>query len=451
LQRAGHDVRVHIREEQFFKHQQDWEKTDAALANLLRAFLPDMVGFSVLTPFVLETARLAALVKELCGPDTLIVAGGVHPTALGREMLETIPELDIVVVGEGEETMVELAARKPFAAIAGILYRQGNLCLPTPPRPPVRDLDQLAPIAYELFDMAYYTAPSPWLIRWLELPALNLRTSRGCTHRCRFCAGHRVGSLRVRFHSVDFVVEQMQMALERFHVRGIHFEDDTLGADPHRLVSLCEAIRRKGLEKHLCWDGCLRVNQAAPELLAEMKAAGCIQVEYGFESASDEALRRLGKGATAEMNRRTVELTRQAGLRIYADIMIGLPGETRADIESTCEFLRWAKPEVVSFAVLGVLPGAALFEALTENARRSLDYGALAYFSEPHGPNLTAMSDAEFARTVRRCSRYFIQPWVQRQLLRDAAAENVAARRRIRRHLRHFLWHHPIHYLRLPR
>lgn len=250
---------------------------------------------------------------------------------------------------------------------------------------------------------------------------------------------------------MDFVVEQMQMALERFHVRGIHFEDDTLGADTNRLVSLCQAIRREGLENRLCWDGCLRVNQAAPELLAEMKAAGCVQVEYGFESASDEVLRRLGKGATNEMNRRAVEITHKAGLRIYADIMIGLPGETAADIQATRAFLRWAAPEVVSFAVLGLLPGSALFDELPESVRRSLDYAEYAYFERTQGANPTAMSDAEFGRVSRAFSRYFIMPWVYWQLRRDALPENSAFRSQVRRKLRQFMWRHPIRYAQLPR
>lgn len=451
LQQAGHEVKVHIREEQFYKCRKDWDATDAVLWNLLRDFRPEMVGMSVLTPSTPETAQIAAQAKKLCGPNTITVAGGVHPTALGREMLDTIPELDIVVVGEGEQTAVELAARTPLHNVQGIIFRQNGALTQTLPRPPVQDLDRLAPIDYRMFDMDYYTAPNPWLIRWLELPAINLRTSRGCTNRCRFCAGHLVSGLGVRFHSVDFVVEQMQMALERFRVRGIHFEDDTLGADANRLVSLCQAIRRKGLEKHLYWDGCLRVNQAAPELLAEMKAAGCVQVEYGFESASDEALRRLGKGATNAMNRRAVELTRNAGLRIYANIMIGLPGETTADLDATREFLRWAAPEVISFGTIGVLPGSALFDELPESVRRSLDYAEYAYFERTQGPNLTAMSDAEFARASRNFTRYFIQPWLYRQLLRDSAPENRIFRQQLRRQLRLFLCRHPVRYARLPR
>lgn len=171
LQRAGHEVKVHIREEQFYKCDADWDAADAALLNLLREFHPDMVGMSVLTPWVPETAWIAAQTKTICGTDTLTVAGGVHPTVLGREMLETIPELDVVVVGEGEQTVVDLAAGRSLPGIAGIIHRQNGAPVHATMRPPVWNLDELAPIDYGMFDMAYYTAPSPWLIIARDQPA----------------------------------------------------------------------------------------------------------------------------------------------------------------------------------------------------------------------------------------------------------------------------------------
>ena len=450
LKRAGHEVRVHIREEQLHKCGINWAQADARLEDELRTFHPDMVGLSVLTPSVEETARIARLAKELCGAATQVVVGGVHPTALGREMLDNTPEIDVAVVGEGEQTMVELANGNASAATAGILYRQNGTIAATVPRAPVANLDELAPIDYDLFDMSYYTAPSRWLVRWLKLPATNLRTSRGCTNACLFCAGHLVSGVGVRFHSVDFVVGQMQMVVERFGVRGIHFEDDTLGADPNRLVKICEAVRRRGLEKRICWDGCLRVDQTSAELLSEMKAAGCIQIEYGFESASDRSLARIGKKTTAAMNRRAVEVTRRAGLRIYANVMIGLPGETAKELRATCDFLRWVKPDVLSFGQMVLLPGCALFQRIPEEKRRSLDYGLYAFPMDGQGVNLTAMDDAEFARTRDRLFRYFAGPCVRRQLLRDAGAKHEEETRGLRRSLRRFMMLHPVRYSRLP-
>lgn len=451
LKLAGHEVLVHIREEHLYKGDLNWDAAAVALQELLRSYRPDMVGVSVLTPSVEETAWIARQAKTLCGQATTVVVGGVHPTALGSEMLDAISEIDVVVVGEGEPTIIELASGTDPANVAGIIYRQNGAICATPPRLLVHDLDQLAPIDYDMFDMRYYSEPSRWLIRWMKLPATNLRTSRGCTNACQFCAGYLVGGLGVRFHSVDFVTAQIQQVVERFGVRGIHFEDDTLGADPNRLVRLCEAIRRHGLERRICWDGCLRVDQVTSELLCEMKAAGCIQVEYGFESASDRTLSRLGKKATVELNRRAVELTRRAGLRIFANIMIGLPGETLADLKATRDFMRWAAPEVIGFGQLAPLPGTPLFKRVPEDVRRSLDYGSYAYMEGAHGLNLTAMTDSEFAKARHDLIRYFVRPWLKRQLLRDTSPEDHTERRQLQQQLRRFRMHHPLRYSRLPR
>ena len=98
----------------------------------------------------------------------------------------------------------------------------------------------------------------------------------------------------VRFHSIDHVVDQVRRVVEEFGVEAVHFEDDSIGADPNRLVLLCEALRNAGLNR-IRWDCCLRVDQASRELLNEMKAAGCIMVEYGIETGSESMLSAIGK------------------------------------------------------------------------------------------------------------------------------------------------------------
>ena len=451
LQAAGHDVRVHMREEQLSKRNFDWAAADAALRDELQSFRPDMVGLSVLTPAVPEAAQIARLAKDVCG-DVVTVVGGAHPTALPERTLADCPAVDVVVVGEGEQTMVELAAGGVGPDVAGIVTREGNGVHRTPRRPVRQDLDALPEIDYGLFDMDHNTTPHRWLLRYIPTSATNIRTSRGCTNRCRFCAGHVVSGTGVRFRSPQRVAERIQHVVDRFGVQGIRFEDDTLGADPERLVVLCEELRRRGLHERIRWDGCLRVDQAEPGLLAAMKSAGCLQVEYGFESGSNEELRRLGKHATVEQNRRAVRLTKEAGLRVYANVMIGLPGETPRDVRETLRFLRWAAPEVVSPAMLRPLPGTPIFNELPAEVRDTMDWA----LHEEHKPwewvvNLTAMSDAQLTRVGRQFFRYFMRPWLWKQLLRDTPPEDAAERARFLKPLRRFRRQHPIHYLRLPR
>ncbi len=450
LQRSGHEVRVHLREKELARREFNWDAADAALRDVLQDFQPEMMGLSVLTPAVAEAEQIARLAKEVCGEHVLVAAGGVHPTAVPEQTLDECPSVDVAVVGEGEHTVVELAERGPESSVRGLVLRENGSCTRTPPRPPEPDLDRLGHPAYNLFDMDYHLHPTRWLLRWRFFRATNLLTSRGCPNRCRFCAGHLVAGLGVRYHSVEHVIEQIQHVVDRFGVEAIHFDDDTLGADRQRLLELCEALRRRDLHRRIKWDGCLRVDQAEPELLDRMKQAGCIQVEYGFETGSDRLLRALGKNSTVELNRRAVRLTREAGLRIFADIMVGLPGETERDFRATMNFLRWARPEVISVSRLCPLPGTPIYNDLPDEVKQSLPWGEYAYDRVAGRVNLTAMSDERYGQIYREFDKYFVKPKMAHDLLRDTPRERREIRRNLRRRLLRFCVLHPLRALRVP-
>jgi len=451
LRRAGHSVLVHIREEQLIKNGFDWDDANARLRSLIDDFKPKILGMSVLTPSVPEATHIAKMARQICGRDLMIVAGGPHPTAVPELMFRDCPELDAVVIGEGEHTIVEVAEKGIDPDVAGLVFHRDGSFLRTAKRNPPADLDSLGPPAYELFDMNFYTFPTRWMIRWLPFSVTNVRTSRGCVNRCRFCAGHLVSGLGVRYHSIDFVIDQIKHVVKRYGVEGIHFEDDSLGADRTRLLELCDALRINGLDRRIKWDCCLRVDQTDAELLKAMKSAGCIQVEYGFESGSDATLKQLGKNATPQLNRRAVALTRQAGLRIFADIMVGLPGETERDFKATMEFLRWARPEIISAMILAPLPGTAIYNALDEQTRDALRWEDFSY-SDPPGfdLNLTAMSSRKFSKMYRHFRKYFIHPQVTWAFLRDTPRNQHKLKFEFIRKLVKFCLQHPIHAIRAP-
>ena len=146
-----------------------------------------------------------------------------------------------------------------------------------------------------------------------------------------------------------------------------------------------------------------------------------------------------------------MSLTREAGLRIFADIMVGLPGETREDLQATVRFLRWAKPEVIVASRLYPLPGTPIYAGLSEEARRNLGWDAYSYFDQDTGGvNLTALPDEEFRRWYFKFRRYFIKPQVAWAMLRDTPPEWRQVRRRLRRAHRRFMLRHPIRAARAP-
>ena len=452
LEKAGHDVQIHVCEEHMIKNRNNRTAADAFIYRKLMDFQPDVAGFSVLTPGMSDMIRITRLVKKICGPDTLTIAGGPHPTALPERTLQECPDLDAVVMGEGEWTMNELLHSGLNKEVSGLVYRGQEGYIHTGSRIPEKNPDRFGFPAYHLFDMEFYTQPNRWMIPWLNLSVTNIRTSRGCPGKCTFCAGTLVSGPGVRFHSIDHVMAQIDYVVSHFQVEAIHFEDDSFGTDTNRVFQLCEALRKSGLSRRIRWDCGLRVDQADEELLSAMKSAGCIEVEYGFETGSDKMLKAIHKDSSAELNKRAVELTRKAGLRIFADIMTGLPGETKDDWKATYKFIRQSRPEVIIASMLCPLPGTPIFNNLPKEKRDSVNWEGYTYL-EPLklGLCVSGLPLKTVRKLYHKFNNYLIIPQTIRAMLHDTNPDEKDLRRKLRRLLIKFMLKHPTHAIRLPR
>lgn len=451
LRRAGHEVRIVHREGQLVSNGFDWAGADSYLKSLMQDFRPEMVGISVTTPLIPEAELIAGWAKAICGPQVIVVVGGPHASALPDRTLADCSAIDAVGVGESEETIVEVADNGLSRNTRGLVLRRDGGIVRTPARRPVKDLDTLGLPDYEPFDMAFHLKANRWLVRWLEEPGMNLRTSRGCPNRCSFCAGHAVSGSGVRYHSVEYVMENLGEAAGRLGARMISFEDETLAFDRDRVLELCEQMKRRGFDRRVSWQCCMRVDQVDAEILKALKSAGCIQIEYGFESGSDEILRRIVKNATVEMNRRAVRMTHEVGIRIFANVMFGLPGERAEDFRATVKFLQWARPQIFHFGCMLPFPGTDIYESLPEDTRNSLDWREFTYADQPlETVNLTAMSKEQFRRLYDDFYKYFASPATTLSLLRDTAPEDREVRSTLQRRLKRFARKHPIRASRLP-
>ena len=195
LRRAGHDVRTFRREEQLVKLGFDWDRAEADVRNLIEQFRPTLVVQSVVTPAMPEAARIARWVKEIAGTHTVNVLCGTHPSGVPELVLSESADVDAVAVGEFEETLRDVADKGPSPEVSGLVVRHDGRFVRTPQRPTTHDLDTLGPPAYDLLDMEFQKRRNPWMIRYLSLSSLNIRTSRGCPNRCAFCAEHLVGEI----------------------------------------------------------------------------------------------------------------------------------------------------------------------------------------------------------------------------------------------------------------
>jgi len=351
----------------------------AALAERVLAFGPDMVGGGLFTDSALATYELMGTLD--CG-DALRVAGGVHATAEPEEALAQ--GFDVAVVGEGEQTLVDLADlldgagrwRDRVAEVPGLLFRDGTGEIRrSARRPRLDELDRLPPphLGTAVFPRQWYLAGGRG-----TLPA-HLLTSRGCPGACVFCSNQVTGR-RHRVHSVGRVVREVRAQFEREGPGLVSFHDDAFTAQRARLLELLAAFGAELAGAPPWWWCESRVDHFDAEIAAAMKAGGCHTVVFGVESGHPDILRSSGKGIRPEQALRALAEARDAGLVVYANFMLGFPEERPAHLDATLNLMQRAAAHVHMFSPLGLVvpyPGTPLY------ARHAQTFGFERWWLDP--------------------------------------------------------------------
>jgi anaerobic magnesium-protoporphyrin IX monomethyl ester cyclase len=361
LRRDGHTITIFDRYAAQFKVGRSRQQVDRAMLERVQAFHPDLVGLNTLSPLIHDTVDCATLIRSV--HDGPIVAGGYHATALSELTLRKIPALNGVVAGEGEIVLSRLASGETPWQIPGVWWRDGEIVrAPITPAAQVDDLDQLPQPALDLMDMAFYTQRTDGVIRRHSLSAATLVSSRGCQRRCRFCAESLTYGRGVRFHSPAYVLEWIQRVIADYQVDGIHFHDNDFLVDEQRAREICEAILAAGLARKVKWSIQARADHLHAEIARLLKAAGCVLVEIGVETGTQEELDQVAKGTTTAMNTEAVRTCRKAGLDVHAYMLTQLEGETIADLERRMAWLKTARPTSFQWTNLAIHPGTVLYE-----------------------------------------------------------------------------------------
>lgn len=298
---------------------------------------PDVVGITAATQNRHAAIDLARSLRRL-SPDLLIVVGGPHFTFTAADTLTRVPEIDIVVRGEGEYTMLEimqsLQGAFPLESIAGVSFSAGSQVIHNPDRPPIPDLDQLPSIHWGVIPWDQYDSR---FIHCMDMPCAHLLTSRGCPINCTFCSTTKMWGKYPRWRSASRVVDDIEYLLTRTPNRGIFLDDDTLTLSSRRVLGLCNEIERRGLD--FPWSCNVRADVARRGLLERMRKAGCQLVFMGVESGSPQILESIGKRITCEKVIQTVMRCRELGIMCKPLFMYSLPGESDDDRRLTLELI----------------------------------------------------------------------------------------------------------------
>jgi anaerobic magnesium-protoporphyrin IX monomethyl ester cyclase len=380
---------------------------------------PDVVGIS--GPFTCQidnAVKISNLVKEV-NPNILTVTGGPHVTLASEAFLREAKDVDIVVRGEGEYTMLEIAQtfedRKQMDKILGIAYRQSGKIRLNPPRPLIKNLDQLPYPAYNLVDMERYLSLKKIGYRSFKDRAISMITSRGCPFNCCFCAVHLHMGRDFRAHSAKYVVDHIQFVVKKFNVRNVFFEDDNLTLDIERFENICNDIISRKI--NIGWEtpNGVRADCLNRELLKKMKQSGCKSVFIGVESGDQQILNNV-ICKSLDLNR-VVEFAKDAkeiGLKTGAFYIIGFPGETKENMQKTVDFaLRLKREYDVGMHLFVATPsfGTRLYEecVIKGYVEENLTWNAFARARQPKGMPLITTKDFTPAQVKEIAARAIAQ------------------------------------------
>jgi anaerobic magnesium-protoporphyrin IX monomethyl ester cyclase len=315
---------------------------------------PDLIGMTVFTPYVPEVAR-AVVVARQAAPQAAIVLGGPHVTFTAEETLQTMPEVDVVVRGEGDQIIVDLVraleAGDGLKHVPGICFRQDGQVVQTPAPPPL-DAAKLPMPAFHLMPMERYHFAS------LGGPFATVIASRGCPFQCTFCSEWPFWRGGWRACDPELVVEQLDVLVNRYGRKNVWFGDDCFNVSGDHMAAICEGILQRGIDVNWYYQGRADLVVKHKELLPLARRAGNRMVQLGIEASNDKQREELNKQLSTESAEEAVRLLRQHDIVCQAMIIVGLPSDSPRIFEEKVHFVNRLDVDFPVFLIYTLFPGA---------------------------------------------------------------------------------------------
>lgn len=316
---------------------------------------PAVVGISCLTLNIARAYEIAEGIKALA-PQITIVLGGIHPTVLPKEPFEMSEAIDFVVRGEGEIAFLDLckavlSGAGDYSKIAGLTYELDGQIVNTAPAKLVDDLDTIPPFPYDMFERDLHKYPS----------FAGVFGSRGCPYFCTFCSARSMSGIKYRYHSVDRLIHEFKVLIEKYGQDSVFLMDDNIGVHRKHFKETCEAIIKEGLHEKAFFHGSMRGDNATDELLDTAKAANFKILYFGLETGSERLMAQIDKGESVSEVADAIRRASAKGISVGTTIIFGLPGETRQDRKNTLRFVKKLPLSSCRFNTLTPYPGTEDF------------------------------------------------------------------------------------------
>ncbi|UCE36840.1 MAG: B12-binding domain-containing radical SAM protein [Thermoplasmata archaeon] len=349
------------------------------ILEIVRQEKPSVVGITV--PYTIQEkgAFIAASAVKEAGQEITTILGGSHPT-IRPEDCARHEDVDLVVMGEGEKTFFEIIKQMEIEGvhgaqkINGVAYEEGGKVHINPPSPLIENLDSIPFPARHLLDLeAYFEASKASSgVHGVQVKSLYspIITSRGCPYDCIFCSIDITMGKKMRMRSPNNVVDELEEMVHRHGIRTVLFEDDNLTHNKKRILEICKQIITRGLDIEWYNPNGIRADKLDKELLSAMKRSGCKLIWVAPESGSQRVVTEIiGKHLKLESVEDTVKTAKKVGIKVGLFFVVGLPGETKAEMQKSLVFaqrMRQLGASCFTFSVATPLYGTRFYKMAME-------------------------------------------------------------------------------------
>lgn len=377
----------------------DLRVTNEELNVVLKEFQPDLVGLSGVTQdedVIFAAARTIKKYKQ----NLPVMLGGPHATAYYEDVLMN-NDIDVVVYGEGELTVLELVealrSGRDLCTVKGLALRDGTAVRLTMPREPIIDLDSMLWPAWDLIDNKLYSYNPKILHLRARADYMILFSSRGCPYRCSYC--HNIFGKQFRARSPENVLREVSLLYHQYGVREIEIWDDIFNLDYQRASKILDLIAASGMQLKLSFPNGVRADLLDEKILRKLKAAGTVHLAVAVETASPRLQKCIHKNLNLKKVKENIALASRLGMMTRGFFMLGFPGETKEEMQLTFDYAISSKLHLAIFFVLNPFKGSEIYEQVQcLKTNQKIDYSKLDY--NRSSGNLSYVSTAEVDRLI---------------------------------------------------